>query len=157
MILSGNKLHFQYALSFFQTHLFFNLKQLHSSLSLYKNKLAVQLTDKICVYESNIEDLTDMHFKLRKERINIASHNLSPAMGGPNPAPTSALQDSIMVNVANHALFVRGAGLHLYSYEGVKVRSWQMDSKITTVYVAGGEYFYSHSFILNALMYSIFF
>jgi intraflagellar transport protein 122 len=44
-------------------------RDLVKSLSLYKNKLAVQLSDKICIYESNADDLQDMHFKLRKERI----------------------------------------------------------------------------------------
>jgi hypothetical protein len=36
-------------------------------ISLYKNKLAVQLSDKVCVYESNPEEVMDMHFKARKE------------------------------------------------------------------------------------------
>ena len=49
-------------------------RDLVRALALYRNKLAVQLTDKICVYESNPEDFHDMHFKLRKERISTVQH-----------------------------------------------------------------------------------
>ena len=48
-------------------------RDLVRSLAIYRNKLAVQLTDKICVYESNPDDFYDLHFKLRKERISTAN------------------------------------------------------------------------------------
>lgn len=48
-------------------------KDMIHNLSLYKNKLAVQLFDRICIYESSAEDFLDIHFRLRRERVILAN------------------------------------------------------------------------------------
>lgn len=100
-------------------------RDLVRSLAIYKNKLAVQLTDKICIYESNPEDFHDMHFKLRKERIPTTAH--------------AQAKHNLMLNTANHVLYLHDRAMHLYSYEGPKVRSWNLDSAISYAKVEGGK------------------
>ena len=60
-------------------------KDIIRAISLYKNKLAVQLSDKVCVYESNAEEDMDMHFRARKEH-DSEREKVRP-YGGIEPAP----------------------------------------------------------------------
>jgi len=96
-------------------------KDLIQRISLYKNKLAVQLSDKVCVYESNAEEVADMHFRARKERMTISDK-----------------QCDLMAVTSSHLLFCRGAVLECYTFEGQRQRVWQMDSAVRFMKVEGG-------------------
>lgn len=95
-------------------------KDLVRRVSLYRNKLAVQLTDRVCIYESNIEDSTDMHFR-SKEKIIL----------GDKPCESIAV-------ASQHLLFCSGAILELYSVDGKRQRIWQLESPVRYMRVDGG-------------------
>jgi len=87
-------------------------RDLVQKLALYRNKLAVQVSDKVFIYESNIDDLTDIHFRLKKERV---THNIvSERMGV----------------TTNCLVFSNANILSLYSFDGTKLRSWTFDSSV---------------------------
>ncbi len=96
-------------------------KDLVNRLALYKNKLAVQLTDRVCIYESNSEDYTDMHFRLRKERITIGEKSC----------------DHIAVT-SNNILFCRGNMIESYTFTGIRERVWLLDGVVRYIKVDGG-------------------
>ena len=96
-------------------------KDLIQRISLYKNKLAVQLSDKVCVYESNPDEVMDMHFKARKERMTISDQ-----------------QCDLMTVTSTHLLFCRANILELYSFDGQRQRVWQMEDKVCLMKVQGG-------------------
>ena len=96
-------------------------KDLIQRISLYKNKLAVQLSDKVCVYESNPDEVMDMHFKARKERMAISDQ-----------------QCDLMAVTSSHLLFCRANILELYSFDGQRQRIWQMEANVAFMKVQGG-------------------
>lgn len=87
-------------------------RDLVQKLALYKNKLAVQVSDKVFIYESNADDLTDIHFRLKKERV---THNI--------------VSDRMGVTI-NYLVFSHQNILSLYSFEGTKLRSWTFESAV---------------------------
>ena len=95
-------------------------RDLVQRLSLYKNKLAVQLSDKVCMYESDVDDTQDLHFRLRRERV------------------LANIPCELMVMVSNHLLFCKDSNLDLYTFDGQKLRTWTMESNISYVKVDGG-------------------
>ena len=96
-------------------------KDLIRRIALFKNKLAVQLTDRVCIYESNPDDFTDMHFRLRKERITISDKGC----------------DSIGVTT-QHLLFCKGDCVELYSFDGTRHRVWKLETAVSYMRVDGG-------------------
>lgn len=95
-------------------------KEIVYRLSLYRNKLAVQFADKIWVYESNADEPLDLHYRQRKERI------------------TTSIPCDHMVMTTKYILFCNKAELHLYSFDGLRQRTWQMDALVTNIKVDGG-------------------
>ena len=73
-------------------------KDIIRSISLYKNKLAVQLSDKVCVYESSAEEDSDMHFRARKERMTMGKR-----------------KSDLMVVASQHLIFTVDNVVELYS------------------------------------------
>lgn len=104
-------------------------KDLIQNLSLYKNKLAVQLSDRVCIYESNVDDTVDMHFKLRKEKIMIKD---SREGEGTNNAT------NLMAVTSNNLVLCVGHMVELYAFDGVRLRVWTMDSRVNCIRVDGG-------------------
>ena len=102
-------------------------KDLIQNLSLYKNKLAVQLSDRVCIYESSPDNLEDMHFRLRKEKIIIQDFS----------SKDHAYRTHIVIT-AMHLLFGCGKVLELYSFDGQRVRVWTFDADISFLKVDGG-------------------
>jgi len=95
-------------------------RDLVQRLSLYKNKLAVQLSDKVCIYESDAEDTLDLHFRLRRERI---------------------LRDipcELMIMLSTSLLFCQRKAMHMHAFDGQRLRTWSMQSSIKYVKVDGG-------------------
>lgn len=91
-------------------------------LSLYKNKLAVQLSDKVCIYESNPEETLDMHFRLRRERIS----------------QSASIPCEHLLVANEHLLFCSGNTLQLYTFDGQLQRSWILDAAVCYVKMNGG-------------------
>jgi len=91
-------------------------------LSLYKNKLAVQLSDKVCIYESNPEETLDMHFRLRRERIQQSAN----------------IPCEHMLVTSQSILFCSSNVIQLYSFDGQLQRSWMLESSICYVKMNGG-------------------
>lgn len=91
-------------------------------LSLYKNKLAVQLSDKICIYESNPEETLDMHFRLRRERIQQSAN----------------IPCEHMLLAANNLIFCSTNMIQLYTFDGQLQRTWILDTYISYVKMNGG-------------------
>jgi intraflagellar transport protein 122 len=105
-------------------------KDMIHNLSLYRNKLAVQLLDRICVYESSSDDSVDIHFRLRKERVMLAT--ISPAN------LESKIVTNLMVATSNHIVVASDNILELYSMEGYRQKIWKLESKINCMKVDGG-------------------
>lgn len=96
-------------------------KDLVRGIAIYKNKLAVQLTDRVNIYQSNPDDSTDMHIRMRPERIM-----LSEKVG------------EFVALTSNHLLFCSGNLLELYSFTGQRQRVWQFESPVRYMRVDGG-------------------
>lgn len=95
-------------------------KEMVYRLSLFKNKLAVQFADKIWVYESNPDEPLDLHYRQRKERI------------------TTSVPCDHMVMTTKYIMFCSKAELHLYSFDGLRQRTWQLEAPVTYIKVDGG-------------------
>lgn len=108
-------------------------KDLIQNLSLYKNKLAVQLSDRVCVYESSAEDSVDMHFRLRKEKIVIADLREEHRKKGETRVTTN-----LMSITSAHLLFCCGTVLELYGFDGQRQRVWVLESAAMCMKVDGG-------------------
>ena len=108
-------------------------KDLIQNLSLYKNKLAVQLSDRVCVYESSAEDSVDMHFRLRREKIVIADRREESHKRGETRVTTN-----LMVVTAQHILFCSGSVLELYGFDGQRQRVWVLETAALCMKVDGG-------------------
>lgn len=114
-------------------------KDLVKRISMYKNKLAVQLTDRVCIYESSAEEALDMHFRLRKERISIS--------GPPSDGKTGDKQGedrdraaTAMVVTSMNLLFCQSDLLEVYGLDGHRIRVWRLDAPVTFMKV---DYIYS--------------
>lgn len=105
-------------------------KDMIHNLSLFRNKLAVQLLDRICVYESNPEDDKDIHFRLRKERITLASGSFNLE---------SKAVTNLMVVTTHHVFTCLDQYLELYHQDGRRVRLWKMDAVILSLHLDGGQ------------------
>lgn len=95
-------------------------KEMVYRLSLFKNKLAVQFADKIWVYESNPDEPLDLHYRQRKERI------------------TTSVPCDHMVMTTKYIMFCSKEELHLYSFDGLRQRTWQLDAPVSYIKVDGG-------------------
>lgn len=100
-------------------------KDLIRHIALYKNKLAVHLTDRVCIYESSTEDSTDMHFRVRKERMSL------------RPSVDYSGCDQMAIT-SLHVLFCTKNVIELYSFDGVRQRVWMMDTSVKYLKVDGG-------------------
>ena len=96
-------------------------KDIIRGICLYKNKLAVQLNDKVCVYESSAEDAADMHFRARKERMSITS-----------------TKSDLMVVTYENIIFCANNIIELYAFNGQRIRVWRMDATVNYLKVDGG-------------------
>lgn len=96
-------------------------KDIIRSISLYKNKLAVQLSDKVCVYESSAEEETDMHFRARKERMTMGKR-----------------KSDLMAVASQHLLFTVDNVVELYSFTGNREKVWYMEAPVNFIRVDGG-------------------
>lgn len=117
-------------------------KDLIRNLALYKNKLAVQLSDRVCIYESSPEDTVDMHFRLRKEKIVISDRReeaVDPSKKAPTGGSTGLNNKSnLMAITSTHLLFCTGNVLELYTFDGQRQKVWVLGSAALCMRVDGG-------------------
>uniref|UniRef100_A0A7S3GCF1 Intraflagellar transport protein 122 homolog n=1 Tax=Palpitomonas bilix TaxID=652834 RepID=A0A7S3GCF1_9EUKA len=88
-------------------------------IAVYRDRLAVQLPDRICIYELTHEDAEDMHYRV-KQRIH------------------KQLDCNLLVVTSLHIILCQERKLQLYNFQGARVREWVLDSVIRYIKVVGG-------------------
>nr|XP_055115099.1 intraflagellar transport protein 122 homolog isoform X6 [Symphalangus syndactylus] len=94
-------------------------KELVKKIAIYRNRLAIQLPEKILIYELYSEDSSDMHYRVKEKIVKKFECNL-------------------LVVCANHIILCQEKRLQCLSFSGVKEREWQMESLIRYIKVIGG-------------------
>nr|KAF6420444.1 intraflagellar transport 122 [Molossus molossus] len=94
-------------------------KELVKKIAIYKNRLAIQLPEKILIYELYSDDSSDMHYRVKEKIIKKFECNL-------------------LVVCADHIILCQEKRLQCLSFSGVKEREWQMESLIRYIKVIGG-------------------
>jgi intraflagellar transport protein 122 len=112
-------------------------KDLIRNLALHKNKLAVQLSDRVCIYESSAEDTADMHFRLRKEKI-VISDRREEAVDKRAGAGGVGQKHNLLSITSQHLLFCSGSVLELYSFDGQRQKVWALEAEALCMRVDGG-------------------
>lgn len=95
-------------------------KELVKKVSIYKDRLAVQLLDKILIYTVSQQEVFDMKYKLLK-KIN------------------KKVECSLLVVTSNHVIFCMEKKLSLMNLNGDFEREWILDSLIRYIKVIGGQ------------------
>ncbi|CAL1157693.1 unnamed protein product, partial [Cladocopium goreaui] len=88
-------------------------------IAVYRDRLAVQLPDKVLIYEVSHDDPLDMHYK-NIEKIK------------------QKFVCSLLVVTTNHIILCQERKLQLYSFQGVLEREWNLDALIRYIKVVGG-------------------
>jgi len=88
-------------------------------IAVYRDRLAVQLPDKVLIYEVSHEDPLDMHYK-NIEKIK------------------QKFVCSLLVVTTHHIILCQERKLQLYSFHGVLEREWNLDALIRYIKVVGG-------------------
>ena len=88
-------------------------------IAVYRNRLAVQLPDRVIVYELSNDDPYDLHYRVR-EKI------------------TGALDCNLLVVTANHVILCLERKLQLYNFRGKREKEWVLESVIRYIKVVGG-------------------
>ena len=88
-------------------------------VAMFKDRAAVQLSDKIIVYDITVNDQNVMQYK-EKERIR------------------KKLDCSLLCVTASNLILCQDKRLTLYDFQGNKQREWAMDSAIRYIKVVGG-------------------
>jgi len=90
-------------------------------IAVFKDRLAVQLPDRVHIYElTREEDPYDMHYRI-KEKVY------------------KALDCNHMAVTSRHLLLCQEKTLQLYTFDGVKEREWVLRSVIRFLKVTGGQ------------------
>ncbi|XP_073900563.1 intraflagellar transport protein 122 homolog isoform X7 [Castor canadensis] len=94
-------------------------RELVKKIAIYKNRLAIQLPEKILIYELYSDDSSDMHYRVKERMIR-------------------KLECNLLVVCANHIVLCQEKRLQCLTFSGVKEREWQMESLIRYIKVIGG-------------------
>jgi len=94
-------------------------KDLVKKIAIYKNRLAVQLPDRISIYELYSDDSSDMHYRLKEKIIKKVECNL-------------------LVVCSENVILCQEKRLQCLSFDGIKEREWVMESLIRYIKVIGG-------------------
>ncbi|XP_072181762.1 intraflagellar transport protein 122 homolog [Diadema setosum] len=94
-------------------------RDLVKKIAIFKHRLAVQLSDKIVVYELYSDDASDMHYRV-KEKIN------------------KKFDCNLLVVCADHIILCQERRLTSLTFSGVKDREWVMEALIRYIKVIGG-------------------
>eukprot|EP00282_Hemiselmis_andersenii_P015967 CAMPEP_0114129596 /NCGR_PEP_ID=MMETSP0043_2-20121206/11561_1 /TAXON_ID=464988 /ORGANISM="Hemiselmis andersenii, Strain CCMP644" /LENGTH=1170 /DNA_ID=CAMNT_0001222885 /DNA_START=82 /DNA_END=3591 /DNA_ORIENTATION=- len=88
-------------------------------IAVYKHRLAVQLPDKILIYEVTGEDDNDMHYK-KRDTIK------------------KSLDCNLLVVTSDHIILCLEKKLQLFDFKGEKEREWVLEAVIRYIKVVGG-------------------
>jgi intraflagellar transport protein 122 len=88
-------------------------------IAVYRDRLAVQLPDKVLIYEVSHDDPLDMHYK-NIEKIK------------------QKFVCSLLVVTTHHIILCQERKLQLFSFTGVLEREWNLDALIRYIKVVGG-------------------
>ncbi|XP_050414597.2 intraflagellar transport protein 122 homolog [Patella vulgata] len=94
-------------------------RDLVKKIAIYKHRLAVQLPDRIVIYELYSDDSADMHYRV-KEKIN------------------KKLECNLLVVCSKHIILCQEKRLQCLSFQGIKEKEWIMESLIRYIKVIGG-------------------
>ena len=89
------------------------------NISVYKDRLAVQLPDRVIIYELFHDDSTDMHYRI-KEKIQ------------------KKIECSLLVVTSNHVILCMEQKLQMFNFSGEVEREWTMEASIRYIKVIGG-------------------
>jgi intraflagellar transport protein 122 len=91
-------------------------------IAIYRDRLAVQLPDRVLIYETNggaTGDENDMHYRLKEKIVKKMDCNL-------------------LVVTSQHIILCQEKKLQLHSFKGRKVREWTLEAVIRYIKVIGG-------------------
>ena len=94
-------------------------RDLVKKIAIYKHRLAVQLAERIVIYELYSGDMADMHYRV-KEKIN------------------QKIECNLLVVCTNHLVLCQEKRLQCLNFRGAKEREWIMESLIRYIKVVGG-------------------
>uniref|UniRef100_A0A5F8H397 Intraflagellar transport protein 122 homolog n=1 Tax=Monodelphis domestica TaxID=13616 RepID=A0A5F8H397_MONDO len=94
-------------------------KELVKKIAIYKNRLAIQLPERILIYELYSDDSSDMHYRVKEKIVKKFECNL-------------------LVVCSDHIILCQEKRLQCLSFGGTKEREWQMESLIRYIKVIGG-------------------
>ncbi|XP_075229721.1 intraflagellar transport protein Oseg1 isoform X2 [Lycorma delicatula] len=94
-------------------------RDLVKKIAIYKHRLAVQLPERVVIYELYSGEPTGMHYRVR-EKI------------------TNKLQCNLLVVCTDHLVLCQEKRIQSITFDGIKEREWVMDSLIRYIKVVGG-------------------
>ncbi|XP_064579792.1 intraflagellar transport protein 122 homolog isoform X3 [Zonotrichia leucophrys gambelii] len=94
-------------------------RELVKKIAIYKNRLAIQMPEKILIYELYTDDSADMYYRVKEKIIKKFECNL-------------------LVVCSYHIILCQEKRLQCLSFSGVKEREWLMESLIRYIKVIGG-------------------
>ncbi|NXU86720.1 IF122 protein, partial [Xiphorhynchus elegans] len=94
-------------------------RELVKKIAIYKNRLAIQMPEKILIYELYSDDSADMYYRVKKKIVKKFECNL-------------------LVVCSDHIILCQEKRLQCLSFSGVKEREWLMESLIRYIKVIGG-------------------
>eukprot|EP01137_Pigoraptor_chileana_P031284 Opistho-2@18911 len=94
-------------------------RDLVKKIAVYRDRLAVQLPDRVIIYELYRDDNSTFHYKI-KEKIS------------------KKIECSLLVVTAHHIILCQEKKLVLMSFSGVKEKEWNLEALIRYIKVVGG-------------------
>ncbi|NXG62594.1 IF122 protein, partial [Hemiprocne comata] len=94
-------------------------RELVKKIAIYKNRLAIQMPEKILIYELYSDDSSDMYYRVKEKIVKKFECNL-------------------LVVCSNHIILCQEKRLQCLSFSGIKEREWLMESLIRYIKVIGG-------------------
>jgi intraflagellar transport protein 122 len=88
-------------------------------IAVYRDRLAVQLPDRVIIYELFHDDITDMHYRI-KEKLQ------------------KRLECNLLVVTSNHIILCLEKKLQMFGFSGEKEREWNLEALIRYIKVVGG-------------------
>ncbi|XP_013990296.1 intraflagellar transport protein 122 homolog isoform X2 [Salmo salar] len=94
-------------------------RELVKKIAIYRNRLAIQLPEKILIYELYSDDSSDMHYRI-KEKI------------------CRKFECNLLVVCSQHIILCQEKRLQCLSFTSIKEKEWLMESLIRYIKVIGG-------------------
>ncbi|CAH8503886.1 unnamed protein product [Schistosoma rodhaini] len=88
-------------------------------ISLFKNLLAIQLPEKILIYESSSDDMKDMHYRINTKLLK-------------------QIHCQYLIIITNHLIVGQTNCLTCINFKGIKEREWIVDSPVNCIRIIGG-------------------